>query len=311
MPPPVLTGQPSSASSSHSENPRPPKRNRVRTSIPKPHHSQDSVLCKDKQDRAEKFALSTSLTSSDAKDQPLPLHGRNVAAYPAESSSAGTSHSALSGLPSGNRDSPQGTSVKRAYSVERPLEFGKRPPTQAWAPSPRHAHPTTHPQHKEEPFDALFPLDLPLRPESHHSQELPLRPEPVTLRVKAEDSEAFLLGSEAPETKTRDTPVVARIKEELPDPSEVIIPERKLVTESCSFYPIPNDCRKFAPGYKENRVAFFQNEYKRLQSFGLRKRKVVFRCVLFLLLSWNKENNTVFFGRDDGMAIEWYGLFAS
>ncbi|KAF9451169.1 hypothetical protein P691DRAFT_773365 [Macrolepiota fuliginosa MF-IS2] len=75
------------------------------------------------------------------------------------------------------------------------------------------------------------------------------------------------------------------IKQEPPDPAEVIIPQRRLVTESCSFYPIPDNCRKSVPGYKDNRIGFFRKECKRLQSFGLTKQKVIFR--------------------DDGLAIEW------
>ncbi|KAF5362030.1 hypothetical protein D9756_002742 [Leucocoprinus leucothites] len=78
---------------------------------------------------------------------------------------------------------------------------------------------------------------------------------------------------------------LVKVKREKPEPTEVVLPQRRLVTQSCSFYPILDNCRKSVPGYKENRVAFFRKEYKRLQSFGLKKHKVVFR--------------------DDGLAIEW------
>ncbi|KXN83961.1 hypothetical protein AN958_00605 [Leucoagaricus sp. SymC.cos] len=74
------------------------------------------------------------------------------------------------------------------------------------------------------------------------------------------------------------------IKQEILDPSEGIVPLQKLVTESCSFYPIPDNCRNSAPGYQDNRIEFFRAKYKELQSLGLKKQRVIFRCVICLRL---------------------------
>ncbi|XP_006462238.1 hypothetical protein AGABI2DRAFT_179080 [Agaricus bisporus var. bisporus H97] len=101
--------------------------------------------------------------------------------------------------------------------------------------------------------------------------------------VKTENEGSSTSLADDPHVSAKVTDVIV-IKQE-PDPSEPIIPQRKLVTESCSFYPIPQNCRKSAPNYKDNRVEYFRKEYKRLREFGLTKQKVVFR--------------------DDGLAIEW------
>jgi len=71
-----------------------------------------------------------------------------------------------------------------------------------------------------------------------------------------------------------------QVKQEVIEIPECIPYQRKLVTELCSFYPIPDNCRKFFPRYRENRFAFFKKEYRKLQNLGLRKQRVVFRCVL-------------------------------
>ncbi|KAF9458471.1 hypothetical protein BDZ94DRAFT_1325477 [Collybia nuda] len=63
------------------------------------------------------------------------------------------------------------------------------------------------------------------------------------------------------------------------------LPDRRLVTESCSFYPLPTNCHKSNPDYKQNRHALFSREYSLLKSHGLKKTKVLFR--------------------EDGMVIEW------
>ncbi|KAJ3565029.1 hypothetical protein NP233_g7902 [Leucocoprinus birnbaumii] len=104
--------------------------------------------------------------------------------------------------------------------------------------------------------------------------------------IKAEPTEApsyITLLQSQDDDKQRVAPV--EIKREKPEVLDSTLPQRKLVTQSCSFYPIPNNCRKSVPGYKENRVAFFRKEYRKLQKLGLRKEEVVFR--------------------DDGLAIEW------
>jgi len=71
----------------------------------------------------------------------------------------------------------------------------------------------------------------------------------------------------------------AQVKQEIIEIPESVPYQRKLVTEQCSFYRIPENCRKPFPRYRENRFAFFKKEYRKLQNLGLRKQRVVFRCV--------------------------------
>jgi hypothetical protein len=80
---------------------------------------------------------------------------------------------------------------------------------------------------------------------------------------------------------------VINIKEEPRSPSP---PRRKLVTDSCSFYPLPASCQKSNPDYQQNRRKFFQEKNRYLISMGLKKTKVFFR--------------------DDGLVIEWYMRFS-
>lgn len=141
---------------------------------------------------------------------------------------------------------------------------------------------------KEEEAVAPPASSMPSPPKSSLPPKLSTAAPLIPVRVKTEDTDSSVPSHRpakpqalppSPRANITDAPVDAPkpIKRELPDPSEVIIPQRKLVTESCSFYPIPDDCRKSVPGYKDNRVAFFRKEYKRLRSFGLTKRRVIFR----------------------------------
>jgi hypothetical protein len=70
------------------------------------------------------------------------------------------------------------------------------------------------------------------------------------------------------------TPNIAKAEPRSPSP-----PPRRLVTESCSFYPLPEDCRKSHPEHKKNRHAFFAREYNILKCLGLKRTKVFFRFV--------------------------------
>jgi hypothetical protein len=94
-------------------------------------------------------------------------------------------------------------------------------------------------------------------------------------RIKSESAGASLTEDHCVSAEFKD-PIV--IKQE-PDLLGTIIPRRKLVTQSCSFYPIPQDCLKSVPNYKNNRIQYFRKECKRLRGFGLTKQKVVFRSV--------------------------------
>ncbi|KIM34713.1 hypothetical protein M413DRAFT_33076 [Hebeloma cylindrosporum] len=78
--------------------------------------------------------------------------------------------------------------------------------------------------------------------------------------------------------------IVVDIKAEPRSPTPPL-PQPKLVTESCEFYPLPESCQKSNPDYRENRKRFFQEKNSHLISLGLKKTKV--------------------FYRDDGLVIEW------
>ncbi|KAF9564925.1 hypothetical protein CPC08DRAFT_704984 [Agrocybe pediades] len=80
------------------------------------------------------------------------------------------------------------------------------------------------------------------------------------------------------------TDTYVKLEPRSPSPS-AILPQRKLVTESCSFYPYPVECKSTVPQYKENRRAFFLQKNKELKRLGLQRTKVL--------------------SRDDGLVIEW------
>ena len=77
------------------------------------------------------------------------------------------------------------------------------------------------------------------------------------------------------------TPEIIKVEKRSSSP-----PPRRLVTESCSFFPLPEDCRKSSLQYRKNRQAFFTREYNVLKCLGLRRTKVIFRfaCSPFPLL---------------------------
>ncbi|EDR05179.1 uncharacterized protein LACBIDRAFT_294891 [Laccaria bicolor S238N-H82] len=62
-------------------------------------------------------------------------------------------------------------------------------------------------------------------------------------------------------------------------------PSRRLITESCTLFPIPDNCRKSYPTYYQNRKNLFREKVSWLAGFGLKKTRVFFR--------------------DDGMVVEW------
>lgn len=66
------------------------------------------------------------------------------------------------------------------------------------------------------------------------------------------------------------------------------LPSRRLITESCTLFPLPDNCRKSHPNYHQNRKNLFNEKISWLAGFGLKKKKVFFR--------------------DDGMVVEWCAL---
>jgi len=72
-------------------------------------------------------------------------------------------------------------------------------------------------------------------------------------------------------------PVDVKEEPRSPTPPQFIKPQRKLVTESCEFYPLPDSCKKSNPDSRENRKKFFQEKNAHLISMGLKKTKVFYR----------------------------------
>jgi hypothetical protein len=113
--------------------------------------------------------------------------------------------------------------------------------------------------------------------------------------VKVEDADPF---SSSHDFQSHSSVTLETIKVEKRSPSP---PPRRLVTESCSFYPLPEDCRKSNPEHKKNRQAFFAREYNVLKCLGLKRTKVIFRFVCSPF-----PHAWIFtIARDDGMVIEW------
>ncbi|GLB43259.1 hypothetical protein LshimejAT787_1301600 [Lyophyllum shimeji] len=102
--------------------------------------------------------------------------------------------------------------------------------------------------------------------------------------IKSEDVEAQAIPSAADRRRTPSLPPT--IKPELRSPSP---PRRRLITQSCTLYALPDNCRKLNPNpnpdYLKNRNALATKERQVLKRRGLKVEKVMFR--------------------DDGMVIEW------
>ncbi len=82
------------------------------------------------------------------------------------------------------------------------------------------------------------------------------------------------------EEKTGPSPAVKQERRS-PTPVEALKPERKLITESVQYYPMPESCRKVNPDFAQCRKAYFQEKAKELFRLGLRKTKAFWRYVSF------------------------------
>ena len=78
------------------------------------------------------------------------------------------------------------------------------------------------------------------------------------------------------EEKTGPSPAVKQERRS-PTPVEALKPERKLITESVQYYPMPESCRKVNPEFAQCRKAYFQEKAKELLRLGLRKTKAFWR----------------------------------
>ncbi|KAG5643374.1 hypothetical protein DXG03_001022 [Asterophora parasitica] len=107
---------------------------------------------------------------------------------------------------------------------------------------------------------------------------------PSELVVKLEEPANLEIATILPSS-----PVRVKPEEKSPSPS---VPSRRLVTQSCNFYPLPANCRKINPDtqtfnldHVRNRNALCAKERGILKGHGLKTTSVLFR--------------------DDGMVIEW------
>lgn len=179
-----------------------------------------------------------------------------------------------------------------------------RQPIEPAGPCSRTTHPPFILQHYRSPSPKLplepirrrTPLDLTSKaPVSFPS----LQPSPVPLpgrkcnaasALPSEASPAKALKSDArvqQVTQSATSIDVHIIKDESPTP-DPIIPLRKLVKEACSFWRIPDNCRKSDPHHQDNRRAFAKAKVKEMSKLDLKRTKIFFR--------------------EDGLVIEWCNI---
>lgn len=98
-------------------------------------------------------------------------------------------------------------------------------------------------------------------------------PQAAVKSEEAEDQEQLTL---TPNSRAHPPPSVIKSETRSPSP-----PSRRLVTESCSLYPIPDNCRKANPNpnpaYLKNRHALIAKESRSLKRLGLKPKNVLFR----------------------------------
>lgn len=215
-------------------------------------------------------STSTSVLPSE-RTQPIYATKPLVTKRPA--SPPGASMSQVLGASNENHEAPP---VAPPVKVKPPL-----PMRQKFQGKPASATPPPHPLPR-----ALSSHPPPIGNPSSLPATLARSPTPPFKRRKvdhAPDSHPAIKAEEI------DDPVIPQIalsvptliKDEERTPSPPAPPQRRLVTESCSFYPLPVNCRKSHPDYKQNRHALFSREYSNLKSLGLQKTKVLFRSVCF------------------------------
>ncbi|KAF8883325.1 hypothetical protein CPB84DRAFT_1850971 [Gymnopilus junonius] len=170
-----------------------------------------------------------------------------------------------------------------------------RPPSpeqKSSVPSPSLAEPPAAsrnpppPLVKADPAQISVPSAVPILVKKEGVQPIKLEvstsiPLEVPIMVKKEEAQFnTLLPPSTFSQKHSSQPPVKQERLSPPPP-----PERKLITESCNFYPFPERCKKSNPNFRESRRAFFLEKNKELARLGLQKTKV--------------------FSRDDGLVIEW------
>ncbi|KAH9479832.1 hypothetical protein JR316_0008427 [Psilocybe cubensis] len=107
-------------------------------------------------------------------------------------------------------------------------------------------------------------------------------PKPI---ISAREEPPVVVKQEPVHVPIKHEPVVKREPLSPSPPPRAIAPERKLITESCQFFPFPETCKKSDPNFKQNRKAFFVEKNKELLRKGLKRTRA--------------------FARDDGLVIEW------
>jgi len=181
---------------------------------------------------------------------------------------------------------PQSTSAgPDAQATHSPvLLWHYRSPSPKLPPEPIRRRAPLDGQTKAPSFipSGLLPVPLPGR-KRNAVDALPSEPSPPK-KLKCDLREQPVTPSP---TSNRPCNDVLVIKGESPPP-DPIPPLRKPIKEACSFWRIPDNCRKSDPHHQNNRKAFAREKIKELSKLNLKRTKVFFR--------------------EDGLVVEWYNI---
>ncbi|TFK67708.1 hypothetical protein BDN72DRAFT_85586 [Pluteus cervinus] len=155
---------------------------------------------------------------------------------------------------------------------------------------------------KDEPMDVdYFPHSVGMSRSTTTSSSLPtlVKQEPMASSLRREHIARQSTGpspisafsapvpSSAPIPSREKKPAIKleSLSSPIPASSLPVEPPRRLVTQWCTRIPFSHNCRKTHPDWESNRRELFRKEWGKLESFGLKKTKLLMR--------------------PDGMVIEW------
>ena len=181
---------------------------------------------------------------------------------------------------------------KTSLPVPRPANLPAQPVgPSTWVPHYRSISPKLPP----DPIRRKTLLDPPSAADHQPADPQPPRTtSPIPLPGRKRKQKDPPLSEQPPSQKPKldapeSPPSQLMIKPECSTP-EPITSSRRLVNEACSFWPIPESCKKSQNAYfLENRRIFAKLKSAELARSGLKRTKAFFR--------------------DDGLVIEWYLLF--
>lgn len=205
------------------------------------------------------------------------MSSNNDISSPSASSSSGTTPSVGVGVPLPREEMDPGPSYRRTHHTA----FPNASQTSATPPIVANPRETWWMTRSRSPTPILPAAPLKRR----KIEEQPVIPSPTTI------SRLPLPGrTHKAAEPVKQEPVVKQEPLSPSPPPRPISPERRLITESCQFYPFPNSCKGSDPNHRQNRRSFFLEKNKELVRLGLKKTKA--------------------FSRDDGLVIEWYVVFS-